>query len=123
MKEEVKQEEARTCEYSECNKSLAGKRKGARFCSPAHRLKAHRRKSGTKRQFRMHNNVRTDTLELLIALNRHIPLSAEEALRNLAKRIGAPIREDAIDEEFKKIVADFKKGAARREEIMKAKGE
>lgn len=62
-----------------------------------------------KRRFRQNNTIRTDTIEFLIALNRHIPLNGEGAIRVLAERIGAPIREEMIDKEFEKIVRDFKK--------------
>lgn len=98
---EEKIKEKRACAF--CGKSLDGLRKDAKFCKPAHRLKYHRRQKGIKPQRRQRNIIETDTLEFLIALNRHIQVSGEQALRNLAEVIDAPIRDSAIDKEFNKL--------------------
>ena len=67
------------------------------YCSDACKMKAHRRSEAGKPKRKEVNEVRTDYLEAQIAYyEARQEWAAVDALRNLARHIGAPIDETAI---------------------------
>lgn len=89
-----------TCK--ECGNEFELKRQSARFCSGKCRTRAYRkRKQAGEVSVRRLNTVTTEELENLIAEveSGEFNLTAGEVLRELAKRIGAPIRDERIARE------------------------
>lgn len=89
-----------TCK--QCGEEFELKRMSARFCSGKCRTRAYReRKKVGEVSVRRLNTVTTEELENLIAEieSGEFNLTAGEALRELAKRIGAPIRDERIAHE------------------------
>lgn len=63
-----------------------------------------------KTRYRKYNTVRTDTLESRIALaEAKGDTPTAQAFRRLARDLGAPIREDQIAEQKKRIEAEIKR--------------
>ena len=67
------------------------------YCSDACKMKAHRRQEAGKPKRKEVNEVRTGYLEAQIAHHEaRQEWAAVDALRNLARHIGAPIDEDQV---------------------------
>lgn len=88
----------------ECGNEFELKRQSARFCSGKCRTRAYReRKRLGKVSVRKFNIITTEALENLIAEveSGEFELTGGQALRELARRIGAPIRDNRIAEEVR----------------------
>ena len=86
----------------QCGEEFELQRMSARFCSGKCRTRAYRkRKKSGEVSVRRYNTVTTEALENLIAEveSGEFDLTGGQALRELARRIGAPIREERIAQE------------------------